>query len=245
MWVPVRSLVLLIVSFLVSASPASAQWSVSAFLGKAATSPTRLEIRSGANDAVALDRVHLDDQSMQLPWYYGWRVTRRLQRVSWLAFEAEFIHAKTIANTAQLVRVQGRVNGAAVDAQLPMSAVLPRFELSHGLNFLLGNAVMRWPIGSHVSDPRLALVGRFGAGPTIPHVESAFQGQSEDAYQFGRIGLGAGIGVEVRLTHHLFALGDVKVTTTRQKVHVESAEIEGRFTTSHVMGGLMWRFAPM
>jgi hypothetical protein len=243
--VAVRSLVLLTVSFLVSASSASAQWSVSAFLGKAATSPTRLEIRSGASDAVALDRVHLDDKSMQLPWYYGWRVTRRVQRVSWLAFEAEFIHAKTIANTTQLVRAQGRVNGAVVDAQLPMHAVLTRFELSHGLNFLLGNAVIRWPIGSVRHDPRVTIVGRVGAGPTIPHVESTFQGQAENGYQFGRVGVGGGIGAEVRLVNRLFAVGDVKVTTTRQNVSVGSAEIEGRFTTRHVMGGLMWRFAQM
>ncbi len=220
----------------------SAQWSVSAFLGKAATSPTRLEIRSGASDAVVLNRVHLDDESMQLPWYYGWRITRGIRRVPWLGVEVEFIHAKTIADTAQLVRVQGRLNGAAVDAQLPMSAIVPRFELSHGLNFLLANAVVRWPIAHARPEPRLAIVGRLGAGPTIPHVESTFQNQSEDAYQLGRIGIGGGIGTEVRLTNHLFAVGDLKFTTTRQRVHVGSAEIEGRFTTWHVIGGLMWRF---
>ena len=236
----VRSL--LPVSILFLATPVSAQWSVSAFLGDAATSPTRLDVRSSADDvAVTLDRVHLDDESSKSPWYYGWRVTRRIQSVSWLGFEAEFIHAKTIADTAQLVRVQGRLSGIVVDGQLPMSAVLSRFELSHGLNFLFGNALIHWPLWSARGEPRLAVAGRFGVGPTIPHVESTFHGQNEDAYHVGRIGIGGGIGAEVRLTNRLFAVGDLKYTTTRQNVRVGSAEIEGRFTTRHLMAGLMWR----
>jgi hypothetical protein len=233
----------LVVSLLFPASPASAQWSVSAFLGDAATSPSRLEVRSNAGDAAVIERVQLDDESSKSPWYYGWRIARRLERLPWLGFEAEFIHAKTIADTAQLVRVHGRVNGTAVDGQLPMSVVLPRFQLSHGLNFLLGNAVIRWPSGSARSEPRLTVVGRFGVGPTIPHVESTFQGQTEDAYQLARLAIGGGIGAEVRVMTHLFAVGDLKYTTTQERVHVGSAEIAGRFTTRHVMAGLMWRFA--
>jgi hypothetical protein len=237
-WVPARSLILL----LVLVSPASAQWSVSAFLGDASTSPTRLDVRSNAGDLVVIEQVHLEDESSQSPWYYGWRIGRRIERVPWLGFEAEFIHAKTIADTTQRVRLHGRMNGAVVDDQLPMSVVLPRFELSHGLNFLLGNAVVRWPSGSVSSEPRLTMVGRFGVGPTVPHVESTFQGQTEDAYQWARLAIGGGIGAEVRIVNHVFAVGDLKYTTTREEVHVGSAEIAGRFTTRHVMAGLMWRF---
>jgi hypothetical protein len=237
-WVPARSLILL----LVLVSPASAQWSISAFLGDAATSPTRLEVKSNKDDAVVIDRVHLADASSKSPWYYGWRMARQLERMPWLGFEAEFIHAKTIADAAQLVDVHGRVNGTAVDGEVPMRVVLPRFELSHGLNFLLGNAVVRWPTKSASSGPRLTMVGRFGVGPTIPHVESTFQGQTEDGYQWARLAIGGGIGAEVRIGPQLFAVGDLKYTTTREHVHVGSAEIAGRFTTRHVMAGLMWKF---
>jgi hypothetical protein len=237
-WVPTRSLILL----LALVSPASAQWSVSAFLGDGAASPTRLELTSPSGDAAVIERVQLADQSSQAPWYYGWRIARQIERLPWLGVEAEFIHTKTIADTAQLVRVHGRVNGTAVDGELPMAVVVQRFELSHGLNFLLGNVVVRWPSGSASSRPRTVMIGRFGAGPTIPHVESTLQGQTEDAYQWARLAIGGGVGVEVRVVHQLFAVGDLKYTTTREEVDVGSAAIAGRFTTRHVTAGLMWRF---
>jgi hypothetical protein len=241
-WALARTLVVVAAAFLLLSRPASAQWSTSAFLGDAATSPSRLDVRSDAGAEISLDNVHLDDESLQSPWYYGWRITRRMQRVSWLGFEVEFIHAKAIANTAQVVRIRGRLNGTVIDGHQAMSTVLPHFELSHGLNFLLGNAVVRWPIGSARHASGLAIVGRFGVGPTISHVESTFQAQSEDAYQFGGAAVGGGVGIEVRTTNHLFVVADVKVTTARQNLRVGSATIEGRFTTRHLSAGLMWRW---
>ena len=233
----------LIVLWLVAlASPASAQWYVTAFLGDAATSPVRLEIRSASSDtSVAVDPVRLADESFASPVYYGARLTKRLHRPSWLGLEIEFIHAKAIAEAAQLVRVHGRLDGVLVDADQRLDTILPRFALSHGLNFLMGNMVFDWPITSLGSEPLVEIVGRLGAGPTIPHVESSFRGHDEDGYQLGGVAFAAAIGTQVRLSDHLSAVVDVKVTRTRQRVDVGPADIDGTFTTRHVVAGVAWR----
>src|SRR5262245_7332642 len=169
---------LLICALLASTGSASAQWQVTASLGKAATSPSRLSIRSAADSEFIVERVHLRDESFDSPWYYGARLTRRLQRVPWLGLEVEFVHAKAIADPSQLVRIRGRVDGTDVDESQRLGAILPRFELSHGLNFVLGNAVVFWPIVRSGHDPLFSVVGRFGGGPTVPHVEVTVQDQA-------------------------------------------------------------------
>jgi hypothetical protein len=237
-WLAIHSVIILLF-----ASPASAQWSAAAFLGNAWTSPSRFDIRSPDHDAaVSIESVKLADESSRSPWYYGARVTRRFARARWLGVEAEFIHAKTISDPAQVVSIRGRVDGAPVDGQQPLGTILPRFELSHGLNFLLGNAVLRWgAIGRDRDDAVVAIVGRVGLGPTIPHVEGTFRGENEDAYQSGRIGVGAAIGAEVRLSRYLGAIAEFKITHTDERVHVGSADIESGLTTRHVVAGVMWR----
>src|SRR4029453_16274966 len=127
------------------------------------------------------------------------------------------------------------------DAEQRLDTIFPRFELSHGLNFLMGNVVLAWPISSRGSEPLIEIVGRAGAGPTIPHVESSFRSHDEDGYQLGRVAGDAAIGAEIRLSSRLSAVVDVKVTRTRQRVGVGPADIDATFTTRHVVAGVAWR----
>ena len=236
---------LIVLGLIPLASPASAQWDVTAFLGDAATSPSRLKVRSAAGDASFLvESVRLADESLDSPWYYGARLTRQFERAAWLGLEVEFIHAKVIADPSQLVQAQGRLDGLQLNGQQRLATLLPRFELSHGLNFLLGNAVLGWPIARRGPESLVAIVGRLGAGPTIPHVESSFRGQEEDNYQLGEIAFAGAIGAQIRLSNHFSAVAEVKVTRTRQRVEVGSAEIEGVFTTRHLVAGVSWRTTP-
>jgi hypothetical protein len=224
------------------ASPVSAQWHVTAFLGDAATSPGHLDIRSASADtSVVVEPVGLRDESFDSPWYYGARLTRQFEGARRLGLEVEFIHAKTIADPSQVVRLHGRLDGRELDGQHPLGTVLPRFELSHGLNFLLGNVVVDWPVAPRDREGILGIVGRVGAGPTIPHVESTFRDQQADSYQFGAIAFAAAFGTRIRLSNHFSAVVELKVTRTRQRVDVGSADIEGVFTTRHFVAGVTWR----
>lgn len=238
--------ILIVCGLVICASPASAQWDITAFLGDAVTSPGRLEIQSASSDtSVAVEPVRFGDESFASPWYYGVRLTRRLNRVPWLGVEAEFIHAKAIANTAQLVRVRGRLDGVLVDGDRRLGIILPRFELSHGLNFLLSNAVIYWPIASRSADTLVEIVGRLGLGLTMPHVESSFDGHEKDAYQLGGPAVDAAIGSQIHVWRHVSAIVEFKVTRTRQRVDVGAANVEGVFTTRHVVAGLVWRTTPV
>ena len=233
---------LALIGVLTVASPASAQWSVGAFLGDAATAPARFDVRSLAHEtSLVVEKVHLDARSFRSPVYYGGRITRELERVRWLGLEAEFIHAKTIADPTRLVRIHGRLNGSTVDGQQPLAAILPRFELSHGLNFVLGNVVLHWPPARQCDETRTEIGGRLGLGATIPHVEASFRSQDEDGYQLGRMALAGAIGARIRLANRLSAIIELKVTRTRQHVRVGSADVEGVFATRHLVAGLTWR----
>lgn len=230
-------LVAMTLGLLVLARPAAGQWFVTGFAGNAATSPVRLSI-SAPGARLTIDPVELRDESAASPWYYGGRLTKKFARVRWLAVEGEFIHAKTISDANQLVRVRGELDGRALDDHRPLGSVLPRFELSHGLNFVLANVALFWPVRSSRSNPRLMLVGRIGAGPTAPHVEATFRGANEDRYQLGGAAVGGGVGAQMRLSARLDAVADFKVTRTTQRVDVGPARLTGSFSTRHAIVGL-------
>lgn len=221
------------------ANPATAQWYATGFLGNADTSPIQLRL-SSPHTALIIDAVELRDESSVSPWYYGARVTRRFSRARWLGVEGEFIHAKVISDASQVVHVRGNRDGVALDDERPLGSVLPRFQLSHGLNFVLANVALFWPIGMSKPDPAVMIVGRVGAGPTVPHVEATFDGVSEDGYQFGSAAFGAAVGAQIRLFPHVAAVAEFKVTRTTQHVDVGGARLEGAFTTRHAMAGLSW-----
>ena len=183
-------LVAILLGVVLLASPASAQWAATAYLGDATTLSSRFDVRSTIGDtALVVEPVSFDDESFQSPRDDGARITRRFERVPWFGLEAEFIHAKVIADPSQAASVRGHLDGAELGGQLRLGAILPRFELSHGLNFVLGNAMVQWPIAPRGSDALFTVVGRLGAGPTIPHVESMFQGQSAKPGPVGRDGV--------------------------------------------------------
>ena len=232
-------LLALAVGMLAVASSASAQWSGAVFLGNASTSPVRLTITS-PDTSLAIESIELRDESSSSPWYYGYRVTRRFARLPWLGAEAEFIHAKAISDASQVVHVRGSFDGVAIDGERPLGSVLPHFELSHGLNFVLANVAAFWPIDSAKPDPAIVLVARFGAGPTVPHVEATFRGQSEDGYQVGGTAVAAAVGAQIRVVSHIAAIVELKATRTTQHVDVGVARFEGAFTTRHVIAGIAW-----
>ena len=79
--------------------------------------------------------------------YYGYRVLWTRLRQGRIGFEAELIHLKVYADTAAPVSVRGRILDAPVDRTMRLGDVVERFSISHGLNLLFGNLVLRRPLG--------------------------------------------------------------------------------------------------
>jgi hypothetical protein len=227
-----------------TARAASAQWALSAFLGSVWNSSADLHAVSRHHGTdLTLKGVSYDDKSFRFPIYYGARVTRFFPRVPWLGLEGEFIHLKAISRPGQVVDVGGRYGGQPVSGPAPLGAFVPHFELSHGLNFALANAVVRVPLsrtGAFGPARRVALSARGGLGPTIPHVEARFHDQVEDEYQLSSLGWQAAAGIEVRLRNSLRAVSEVKWTSTSQGVSIGESKVDGPFRAKHLIVGLAW-----
>lgn len=86
------------------------------------------------------------------------------------------------------------------------TGVVDYFELSDGVNYLLLNGVLRYPLQVSAEFPhgRLQLLGRLGFGPVISAPASRIRGQEHgdtvhgtwDAYEWA--GLGVGLGAQLR-----------------------------------------------
>ena len=234
---------LLTVGWAAPPAAAQSQWTVAAFLGDAWTAHDQLRVQSLLDGTdLALDGVEYDDRSFDSPIYYGVRVGRFLSSVPWLGVEGEFLHLKTITGPEQLVDAGGTLRGQVAVSPLPVGDVLPRFELSHGLNFLLANASVRVPLGGPDRSPPVMLTARFGVGPTIPHVEGTYGADTEDAYQWSSLGWQLAGGAEIRAWRALIILSEVKFTRTHQHVTIDQTEVNGLFRTVHLVFGTGWAF---
>ena len=209
-----------------------------AFLGHAWTidSSVHLTITNPLTD-VTIAPVAYRGESFRAPLYYGYRIAWIPDAGRGLALEAEFIHMKVFARTDRSARVQGVWRGVPVDRTLPVDSVFQRLAMSHGLNFILANLVIRRNV-----RPRLVATARIGAGPTVPHVETTYDGVSHDRYADGGIGAQAGGGVEAALTGRLVALAEYKFTWASPAIIVGSGEANVPARSHHAVGGLGWRF---
>jgi hypothetical protein len=176
---------------------ANAQWYVGAYLGANATRPATVRLDLAEPPlALTYDDVHFAGRPFASPQYYGIRIGREVGRAGRFGVEVEFIHAKVIAD--------------------PIDAIVTRYAMSHGLNFLLVNLVARQPI----AGGRAAFVARGGVGPTLPHAETTVFGVEREQYELGGVGWQAAAGVEVALARRLRVEGEYKFTFARPTITV-------------------------
>jgi opacity protein-like surface antigen len=232
------------VVLLASAAPARADWVLAAFVGGAATQAATLRIEQPASGSNFEARdVPFAGRSLDSPVYYGYRIMWARPLQARVGFEAELIHLKVYADPGAVVRVRGTIFDAPIDRTMRFGDVVERFSISHGLNLLFGNFVLRQPLGGAglVQDRRVVLALRVGAGPTIPHGESTIAGRTQEQYEWGRVAGQIAAGVECRVAPHLALIAEYKVTATRQRVAVPDGSASASFTTQHAIAGIAWR----
>lgn len=214
---------------------AHGQWRAAAYLGGAATAPTRVVIEQPAlGTRLSVHDVRYRGESFTPPLYYGFRLGRFFGR---LGVEAEFIHQKIYARTERVVRFEGQARGIPVDDSTAMHTLIPQFSISHGLNFLLFNAVLEQRLGR-----RTRVAARFGAGPTVPHAESNIMGEARQGYQLGRAGIQGAASLEFRLWRGLHWLGEYKFTRSEQRVKIVAGHAETLVRSHHGVFGLSAHF---
>jgi hypothetical protein len=228
-----------ILVWLSGAGTARAEWVISAYLGSAHTLSAPLTIvQPMPGTDVRLEPVDYRGDSFRSPLYYGYRLTWFPQRIAWLGVETEFVHLKAYAQTDRLTHGFGRHHGIPVDGPVVVNDIVERFSISHGLNFLLFNAVVRHRFRGGFS--RFEVGGRIGAGPTIPHAESTIDGRSREGYSWGAPGWQAAGSVEVRLASRIDLIGEYKFSRARESVDVDRGTARGVFASHHVIAGLSW-----
>jgi hypothetical protein len=218
-------------------SPAGAQWFGAAYLGGNATHPADITVTQPVRDtALTIREVQFDARPLESPQYYGLRIGRLLGASRRYGLEVEFIHLKVIARTEERYRMTGAWNGAAIDETRRMDDLVQRYSMSHGLNYLLVNAVARRVLG----DGRAALIGRLGAGPTYPHAESTIDGATREQYEFAGLGGHLSAGVDVRLRGRLSVMAEYKLTASRPEISVADGTGRVRAVSHHVAAGLAY-----
>jgi hypothetical protein len=218
--------------------PSLAQWTAGAYLGAAHTKNSALSLSQPAlGTDLRFNPVSYRGESFRGPLYYGARVGY-IFHGRW-GVEGEFTHLKVFANVGRSSTVTGLLNGHPVNAFEPIETVVQRFSISHGVNLILANVVFReqlWRIRGDRS-PRLTLVLRLGAGTTHPHAESTVEGHADEHYQLGSPAIQLGGGIELRVWHRLYWMGEYKFTRTEEQVHVFGGKVTSLLHSHHVVTG--------
>ncbi len=233
----------LVCALALAALPLPAEWTAAAYLGGASVSDTSLYVRQPSlGTDVRFRDIQYRARSFESPLYYGVRAGYFFSRH--FGADIELVHAKAYANTLQPVEATGTIGGAAVSGRIPPARTLDSFSLSHGLNFLLANFGARYDFLTPPNRQRgpITIIGRAGAGPTIPHVEAAFQGVAIEEYQLGTLAIQLAGGFELQLWRNLNALVEYKYTRTNERLDVPFGRAESLLCMHHGVFGLAWHF---
>jgi hypothetical protein len=224
---------------------ADADWIASAYLGHAWTRSSTVTLALPARQtALEIAGVEYRAESLTSPQYYGYRLTWVPDGHRWIGIEAEVIHAKVYAEADRQVRFRGTLNGADIDAILPLSSVVQRLAMSHGLNFIFANVVLRRELGpvDAAGTPRFVLVARVGAGPTVAHAETTIENVNRDQYESGGLGTQVAGGFEATVWKRLAMIGEYKFTRATPQLDVAGGTITVPSRGHHLVGGLAYRF---
>jgi hypothetical protein len=218
-----------IVSTLAFARASGAQWIVSAYGGAIHTQAADVRVQQPASttDLLFAD-MPFESRSFESPIYYGYRVGHSLGGARWLFLEGELIHGKLYPRHPGATRGSGMLR-AQPALQVPFDTVVQEFNMSHGLNFVLGNILVRRPITTWFTA-----TGRAGLGALLPHTESVVEAQRRGRYEWAGFAGQLSGGGEARLSRRIAATAEYK--WSRASAQVTVAEGQAALTTrSHHM----------
>ncbi|HEY1340452.1 MAG TPA: hypothetical protein VGF59_23230 [Bryobacteraceae bacterium] len=180
--------------------------------------------------------------SFASPVYYGYALAH-----FWgdqFGIEGELIHLKVYGQMQPATTVQGTVRGTPVSGAVIPATIVSQFDITHGVNPILGNFVFRHALGARDSrQRRRAYVNaRAGVGITVPHHENTILGVHSESYQVGRPAMQAGAGVELRLWRRLYGETQYKFTWTRQRVDVADGSAKVALRSHHAIFGVSVHF---
>src|SRR5262245_46674616 len=236
-----------VLTVVVACWPASAgaDWILSGYLGHALTQSSTIDLTlPGRATELELADVEYRGESFQSPQYYGVRATWIPKAHRWMGIEGEWIHAKVYAEVDRDVHARGTLVGVPIDAVVPLSSIVERVSMSHGLNFVFANIAARRGFGPVNAGGvhRAVAVVRAGAGPTMPHAESQIGDVYFEQYESGGLGVQAGGSVELSLWRGVGALGEYKFTWASPEIEVAGGQARIPARSHHFVFGVLYGF---
>jgi hypothetical protein len=197
-----------------------AQWYFAAYMGANHNSPADVSFDDpAAHTAVVFHDVSFQSQPFHFPLYAGGRFGH-LFRGRRFGVEAEWLHMKVIAETSQSTHVTGTLFGDAIDSTFPMDQLIQRYDMTHGLNFLMGNFVVRLPLGAGTSTHPASVVFRVGAGPTVSGTDSQAGDIVVQRYEHAGFGGQAAAGLDLPIGGAWSALVEYRLTYASPQISV-------------------------
>ena len=226
----------------VAAVPLDAESYIAAYVGGARTKAADVALeRFQPGLRLTFENVRFRGNSFDSPIYYGYRAGHYLTRN--VGVEIEFIHLKVHADLDRVVTLREISGGVETRLQARMRRYAEQFEVSHGLNMVLVNVVVRRAlVGDDPPNARVALILRAGAGPTIPRPEVIVFGSSGGSYEAGPVALQAAAGAEVKLWRGVHALTEYKYTFTSTSFGIPNGRATFDVHSQHLATGLAIHF---
>ena len=162
--------------------------------------------------------VSWQSRSFEAPPYYGIQVGSFFAADGAVGARIDYCHDKVYATSS-------------------LAPVLQRFSLSHGVNSITIDGLLRARRGA------LSVYAGLGLGTTIPHVEAVTASGAVDEYQWFR-GLAAKAlaGATYDVTGPLAVFAELRITYIDLKVDVPDGTASTPLFTAHVAAGALLRF---
>lgn len=219
-----------------------AETTVSAYVGISFTHDSAVRLRQPGGTDLTFQGVSWSSRSLELPLYYGLRITHHFAaRPSW-GVRLDFVHDKVYADAEEHHRVTGMRAGAPVEAQEPLDASVQRFNMSHGANYLTLHLLHRWnPCPEPGCTSRLQPYVGAGAGILIPHVEATVGESSVSEYQVHGPGFQLLGGLDVPVASRLALFGEYRFSHASLGVDIPGGELRTTLNTHHLLVGPSFR----
>jgi hypothetical protein len=126
---------------------------------------------------------------------------------------------------------------------VPIDSLVESFNVSHGLNLVLANAVFQYGLLPQAGHPggRFRLAGRVGGGVNISHFETDVRILPyHEQYAYGGPVLQLAGGAHVPLWGPLGAMAEYKFTAVSPEGPINGGRVKARMNTHHVVGGIVF-----
>jgi opacity protein-like surface antigen len=227
---------------LATASPAAAEFFLDGYTGKAFTLNSDLHIKQSGGTDFTFSDVSWLDKSFEGSPYHAVRGGYFFESIPWFGLAIDFFHFKVFAETTDTRPLSGTVAGVPVGGSAQVGSLVQKFEVSHGVNYFMLDALFRYGLlkdAERFPKGIVQLYGGVGLGAVLGHAESVVRNVSaEPGYEWTGIGVQAIAGVRVLFWKYLGVFAEYKFTHTGLDVGVAAGRARLEENTHHVVGGI-------